>query len=411
MKKKVITISSIIIIIFLLKDCYASVISNNKLYILDNKVQNSIGVNIHFTDPNPEEMQQISNAGFTTIRMDLIWNKIEKEKGVYDFSQYDKLVNESNKKNINILFILDYSNPLYDDGLAPYSDDGREAFSNFAMEAAKHYKGNPIIWEIWNEPNLQQFWKPNPNVDNYLKLAMKTITAIKSVDKNAFIIAPALSEIDYNYLNYLGENNFFNYIDAVSIHPYRRSNPETVITDYSKINDLIDKYPHKEGIKIFCGEWGYSTTWKDMDETKQAQYCIREYLTNLMCGVNLTILYDWKDDGTDKDNQEHNFGTVSNNLEPKTTYYAIKTLTNELKDYKFVKRIDCGEDSDYILMFEKDNKTAYALWTTDDSHEISIKLDSNKIKVVGFTGDSYEDSISDNLYKLDISNSVTYLID
>ena len=314
------------------------------------------------------------------------------------------------KKKINIIFILDYSNPLYDDGLSPYSDYGREAFSNFAMESVKHYKGNSIMWEIWNEPNIGS-WKPYPNADNYYKLAMKTITAIKSVDKNAFIIAPALSGVDYDYLNYLGENNLFNYIDAVSIHPYRQSNPETVSSDYNKIKDLINKYKHKDGIKLFSGEWGYSTTWNDIDELKQAQYCIREYLTNLMCGVDLTIWYDWKDDGTDKNNQEHNFGSVDNNLEPKTTYYAIEALTNVLKDYKFVKRIDYGEDSDYILMFKKGNKTAYALWTTGKSHEISVQLHSDKINVVEFMGNSEEHKIIDNSYKTDISNSVTYIID
>lgn len=411
MKRKLVITVSGIIIISLLTYCYIDYIYSGKSYISDNNVQNSMGINIHFVNPNQNETKKIYNAGFKTIRMDIVWSSIEKNKGVYDFSQYDKLVNELDKNKMNILFILDYSNPLYDNGLAPYSDYGREAFSNFSRAVVKHYRGKSIMWEIWNEPNVAGAWKPKPSVENYYKLAMNTITVIKSVDRNAFIIAPALAGLDHDYLDYLGKNDFFKYIDAVSIHPYRKNNPETVIGDYNKIKDLIYKYPHKEDIKLFCGEWGYSTAWKDIDETKQAQYAVREYLTNLMCGISLTILYDWKDDGTDKKNMEHNFGCVYNNLEPKKSYYAITTLTDVLKDYKFIKRMDDGADSDYILMFKKGSKTAYALWTTEQSHQINVRLNSDKIRVVDFTGTSYERKIIDNLYKIDVSNSVIYITD
>jgi len=408
MKKKLIIIVIGIIIIFSLTDYYVNHNYTNKFYSQGTEVQNSVGVNIHFIKPNIIETEKIYNAGFKTVRMDIFWNHIEKIRGVYDFSEYDKLEHELDKNKINILFILDYSNVLYDNGLAPYSEQGRQAFANFAMEAVKHYKGKSIMWEIWNEPNQLYSWKPKPNVQNYYKLAMDTITAIRSVDRNAFIVAPAIG-VDYSYLDYLGKNNLFKYINAISVHPYRLNNPETVIGDYNRINNLIDKYSHKESIKLFCGEWGYSTAWKDMDETKQAQYCVREYLTNLMCGINLTIWYDWRNDGTDSKNTEHNFGCVYNNLKPKMTYYAIRTLTSVLKNYKFVNRIGDGHDSDYILRFKRDNKTTYALWTTLKSHKINIELSSNMIKVVEFKGSNYNDKVIDNLYNIDISNSVIYI--
>ena len=411
MNKRLIAILTGIILIFSLTYYYVKHIDTDKFSILDNEVQNSIGVNIHFVKPNPNETKKIYNAGFKTVRMDIIWNQIEKKRGVYDFSKYDELVNELDKNKVNILFILGYSNALYDNGLAPYSEHGRQAFANFASKAVKRYKGKSIMWEIWNEPNGGGFWKPKPNVESYYKFAMNTITAIRSVDRNAFIVAPALAGVDYSYLDYLGKNNLFKYIDAVSIHPYRQRNPETVIGDYNKIKDLIDKYPHKDGIKLFCGEWGYSTASKDMDETKQSQYCVREYLTNLMCGINLTIWYDWRNDGTDPKNKEHNFGCVYNNLEPKKAYYAITTLTSVLQNYKFVKRIDDGQNSDYILMFKKGNKTTYAFWTTGNSHGINMQLPCNNIKVVDLKGNNYNDRVIDNLYNIDISNSVTYITD
>ena len=38
----------------------------------------SIGVNIHFTDPAPGEMEQIAAAGFKWVRMDFEWGGIER---------------------------------------------------------------------------------------------------------------------------------------------------------------------------------------------------------------------------------------------------------------------------------------------------------------------------------------------
>src|SRR5438270_13822769 len=53
---------------------------------------NGIGVNIHFTDPRPGEMEMLAAAGFKWLRMDLGWSGIERNKGVYDFAAYDRLV-------------------------------------------------------------------------------------------------------------------------------------------------------------------------------------------------------------------------------------------------------------------------------------------------------------------------------
>jgi hypothetical protein len=410
MYKKVIWILSIILIIIVSFIVFKFTIYNKTNFNNSTeKSQFSIGVNIHFVKPNIEEVSKLHEAGFKIVRTDLFWRNIEKKKGIYNFSDYDKLVRSMNKSNIKVLFILDYSNPLYDNGLSPYSDNGRKAFANFVEKAVENYKGKQIIWEIWNEPNIG-YWKPKPNADDYSKLAIEAINTIKAKDKNAFIIAPALASFDYSYLNSLGKSGIFKYIDAVSIHPYRQNNPETVINDYKKLRELISKYPHNKNIEVFSGEWGYSTSWKNINDMKQAQYCIREYLTNIMCGVNVSIWYDWRDDGTNKNNGEHNFGTVYNDLTPKPTYYAIQTVNTTLNGYKYIKRIDTISKDDYLLMFKKGNKVVYALWTTGKSHDINIDLKSNRVEIIELMGKKYTDKISNKDYKINVDENVKYIL-
>lgn len=385
--------------------------SNQNSSVNQNKdSQFSIGANIHFIEPNADEVNMIHKAGFKIVRMDLFWTSIENKKGIYDFSHYDKLVESMSKNNIKIIFILDYSNPLYDNGQSPYSDEGRRAFVNFAAQAVKHYKGKQIMWEIWNEPN-EGFWKPEPNVDNYFKLALETAKEIRLHDKNAFIVAPAMIGFDYSYLSYLGKNGLFKYINAVSVHPYRHEQPETVIEDYKNLRNLIEKYPHNKNIQLFSGEWGYSAAWEGMNDMKQAQYCIRQYLTNIMSGVNISIWYDWKDDGTERNNPEHNFGVIYNDLAPKPVYYAIKNVNTILDGYRYVKMIDVGSKDDYVLMFKKGDKVVYAAWTIGKKHNININLTHNKVQVIDYLMErDYTDKVSGGKYNIDLDGNVKYIL-
>src|ERR1035437_6209125 len=49
------------------------------------------GVNIHFTTGNEKDLDMIVAGGFRFIRTDLIWEKIERAKGNYNWEEYDEL--------------------------------------------------------------------------------------------------------------------------------------------------------------------------------------------------------------------------------------------------------------------------------------------------------------------------------
>ena len=143
-------------------------------------IPDSFGVNIHFTG-EPGDLDLIAEAGFKLIRMDLTWSAVEREKGAYDFegSGYDALTEGCLRRGIRPLYILDYSNKLYEPDRSVRSEVGRKAFASFAEAAARRYAGKGILWEIWNEPNLSQFWSPQPGIDDYVKLVEETAPRIR----------------------------------------------------------------------------------------------------------------------------------------------------------------------------------------------------------------------------------------
>jgi len=173
-----------------------------------------VGVNIHFTRGNERDLDMIRDAGFKFIRMDFGWSATERKKGEYNWSAYDELTANLEKRGIRPLYILDYGNALYEGQMAsinpitrkpvmetasPQHPESVAAFARWAAASAKHFKGRRVIWEIWNEPNIF-FWKPKPNADQYATLALATAKAVREADPDATIIGPASSEFPWPFL-------------------------------------------------------------------------------------------------------------------------------------------------------------------------------------------------------------------
>ncbi|MBN2021464.1 MAG: cellulase family glycosylhydrolase [Pirellulales bacterium] len=331
-----------------------------------------LGVNIHFTDPRPGEMEMLAAAGIRWIRMDFAWAATEREKGVYDFAAYDRLLAAMEKHKIRGLWILDYSNPHYDDNLAPHTDEGRRAFARWAAAAATHFRGHGILWEMYNEPNIG-FWKPKPDVNQYVLLALEVGKAIRQAAPEEAYIGPATSTMDFAFLEACFQAGLLDYWSGVSVHPYRQEPPETVAPDYARLRQLIDKHaPAGKTIPILSGEWGYSSAWANHDETKQGKYLARQWLVNVACDVPLSIWYDWHDDGTDPKEAEHHFGTTAHAYfdgrapvyDPKPACQAAKALTTALAGCQFAERLAVGQSDDWILRFRRGDQTRLVAWTT-----------------------------------------------
>ncbi|MBN2138406.1 MAG: cellulase family glycosylhydrolase [Sedimentisphaerales bacterium] len=337
------------------------------------------GVNIHFTG-NPKDLDMIRDGGFRFVRMDLAWGGIERQKGVHDFERtgYDALTEGCMQRGIRILYILDYSNGLYESDRSVRTEEGRKAFAAYAQAAARRYRGKGILWEMWNEPNIKQFWQPQPSVDDYCKMVEAAAPLVKEADPSGLVVAPATSTIPFDWLEQCFKKGLLKWIDVLSVHPYRPQNPETVIGDYARLRELIAEYapPGKE-IRIISGEWGYSNiNWdgKKLSEEKQAQYLARELLINLYTKIPVSIWYDWKNDGTNPNEREHHFGTVMHDLAPKPAYTAAAVLAKNLAGYRIEKRLDLPGQSDFALLLKKGPRTAVAFWTTAEDHEVTLPI-------------------------------------
>ena len=358
-------------------------------------VPQGLGMNIHFTQARPGELEMLAAAGCRWVRMDFQWGGIERERGNYDFSAYDGLMRSLKAHDMRAVFILDYGNTLYGHERSVVSDEGIQAFARWAAAAVRHFKGQGILWEIWNEPN-GGFWHPKANVKEYAALALATSKAMREAVPEEAIIGPATSEVDLPFLEACFDAGLLELWDAVSVHPYRQNGPESAALDYAKLRRLIAKYaPKGKVIPILSGEWGYSSAWHNEDAEKQGKMLPRQWLTNLAQHVPLSIWYDWHEDGTDPKEAEHHFGSVGFEYhagrdpvyDPKPAYQAAKTLISTLKGFQFMKRLSTGNADDYALLFIKGGEMCLTVWTTGASpHAMKLPASAGEFEVTGHTG-------------------------
>jgi len=380
-----------------------------------------LGINIRLVGPQQRDIERIAAARFAFVRLDFPWADIERQKGVYDFSGNEALVRAFAQQGIRSLIILAYGNPLYDNSSAPFhvgpnTGEVRQAFAHFAAAAAAKFKGQKIVWEIWNEPNNPNFWQPDPNVDAYVELGKAATEAMRHADAHATIIAPAVATFPqqfpdaWKFLERSFALGLLELTDAVSIHPYRNQPPETAASDYQRLRTLISRYapPGKNTIPIVSSEWGYPVLDR-LPQAYQAAFFVREFLTNVINGVPLSIWYDWHDDGPDPQTLQDNFGIVTWDNQPKIAYLAAQTLTKQLSGFHFAERLSLSSAGDYAIVFAQNTTKKLVLWTVDSPHTITLSINAPAITVVSTTGEARALTTRNGALTIALTGSPQYL--
>jgi len=336
----------------------------------------SAGYGFAMHSPNTgADYDLVAASGAGIVRTNLYWSDVETTPGVYDFSAYDPIIANLVSRNLTPMLILGYGNPLYTSG-SPAAASWKAAFVHYATAAAAHYQGKGILWEIWNEPDGGTFWT-QPSPTDYANLVIAASPAIRAADPSGAVIGGATSGVDWTFVQAIAQAGVLPYVDAISVHPYRHSEPETVLQDLATLRAVMETAAPAcaRQTPILSSEWGYSTTWntgaRAADSALQQGYFLqREWLMGSYVGLPVSIYYDYKDDGTDPTNPEDNFGTLNADSSMKPAYQSAQTLATALQGFTFSHPIPTTSAMNYSMLFLSGPELAVVNWT-DDSAVIS----------------------------------------
>ena len=280
-----------------------------------DKIEKSrIGIGFECYDRDlysPEKCYDLAAAtGAKHIRVQTGWARTEKEKGVYDFSWLDSMVDNLIKRGMAPWFNVGYGNPLYMPnspnstavGCVPslYGKECFDAWINFVMALAEHFKDRVSHFEIWNEPDIAHFWHPKkPSGKELANLIKTTGDAIREKYPEAKIgtcVANGHPDYIYELFSNLEPEN----INFFCQHTYDRF-PDVSWRSrrYVIANQIIRDLGFKE-VEIWMGECGHAS-WHPKghiqcregggSEHRQAVWHLRRAFLDLQSGMKLTSIF------------------------------------------------------------------------------------------------------------------------
>lgn len=348
-----------------------------------------------------ETLDRLHALGFRVVRRGFYWNTVEKNKGTYDFSQYDAQMAHAKKLGMTVIGCLFSSNRAYEPNTqgAVTTPEGREGFANFAAACAKHYQDHQVLWEIWNEPNVRTFWRKDgthnsePFAQEYSDLVKATVPKMLAANPKAFVMAGSVSnywEPSYQWTEMCFKNGVLDSgIRAWSVHPYGVRTPEEFAIGHQRTRELLKKYNHpnmpmlnsERGFSVKETHEGWSGGSKDRALEFQAWHLVRQYLIDHIHNLPITIWYEWGGE---------EFGMVVKDVE-RPVLAAAREMIKELSGYNFVNLVPTDSKLDYLAIYQNaQGARKLVAWTSPPSagtpeeaieHDIVIETNKSTLQI------------------------------
>ncbi|MHC4178531.1 MAG: endonuclease/exonuclease/phosphatase family protein, partial [Planctomycetota bacterium] len=357
-----------------------------------------------------QELKLMRSAGIGWVRTDFDWSGVERQTGAWRFDHLDETVAWAEAAGVRILPILDYDVPW-----ARPAHKHLDKWLEYVRRVVTRYKDRIKCWEVWNEPDLEGFWKDKPNPADYAKLLKATHETIKRIDPELIVLHGGVSGIPWPYLEGVYAAGGKESFDVLNVHPYRYpATPERrpLYDDLIRLRRLMEK--HGDADKpIWITEMGWPTHQgrRGVNELQQSQMLARSYLLALQAGVDAVFWYEFQAPEGKPDYNEHHFGIVHRDLSPKPAYTALATLTRARPaGSKVLKRAWRSDNLHYPSWQRPDGKTAWALWTAGEAKNLELSLSGKPIEAFDHLGNPLEVDVSSGQLRLSVGQSPTYLI-
>jgi hypothetical protein len=306
-------------------------------------------------------LERMAQAGLTWIREDFHWGAYERQPGVWDWRIGDRLMRNASMTGVDVLGVIAYSAEWAASGPTAYHPPrDPNAYANFCAQLVARYGPGGSFWaanpnlaprpltavEIWNEPWLHHFWRPNPDPAAYLRLVRAASAAIRAANPAVKILlsadvfqmrADTSQSVDWFRL--LAEQDpqlLRTEVDAYSVHLYTEDrSPFDARTEQRWRFDraLITKdIADRAGAShpLWITEFGWTTDAGDGDPVSEAAQAahtrdaLRVAVEEWGGFVERSFLYYWGDPARD---YTRGYSPLRPDGSPKPLWDALASLT------------------------------------------------------------------------------------
>lgn len=314
-------------------------------------------------------------------RSDFWWSDLEKEKGKWDFSKGDAAMQIYRDHGVQMFPILDYG-ARWRQTRAPANDEERAEWAEYVRRVVSRYRGYTTYWEVWNEPNILPFWRPEPNPDHYAKLLKLTADVARKANPNVKLVGFAAAGWDMPFVTRVLDQVGTDCFDVFSYHFYRWDIPEERTPD--EVNEIKLTLEHygKPNCPIWVTEMGITSNYKEgVSEEVQAVRLMRQILLLIGNGVEKVFPFCLVDNAGDPMGEAGvNLGMVTLDGRKKPAFEAYRTMIRKLRDCQIIGPVDLGTGN-HALLFERkgirstnDSERLLVAWSAGDISDVKVPI-------------------------------------
>ncbi|MDX6511628.1 MAG: polysaccharide biosynthesis protein PslG [Gaiellaceae bacterium] len=248
------------------------------------------------------QMARLKAGGVTWVREDFRWDRLEPQRGTFDWVRTDHVMAAAAASGVNVLGLITHAPPWASGSTDPvYPPKNPDEFAAFAAAVVSRYGTGGSFWptrpeltprpltavEIWNEPFGRWAWKPNPDPVAYAALAHKAAVAIHAVQSDVTVLvcgdviqqrADGAVEVPWLAKVLAADPQLSKLANGYAVHPYsdNRGPYDSVTKQIYRFDrvtltrDVARAYG--ASLPIWITEVGWSTGVGGLSEATQAEY-------------------------------------------------------------------------------------------------------------------------------------------
>jgi hypothetical protein len=291
------------------------------------------------------------------------WPDLEPNKGQWQFERLDLYIALAKKHGTGILLPLALT-PPWAGPLITAEPRNLEEWRNYVRTVVSRYKGRIQAYEIWNEPNLQDFW--TGNTDQMLALTKEASNIIHGLDPQAIVVSPSpTTSAGISWIAEFLKKGGGQFVDVIGYHFYVTPGlPEEMVPVIQRVRQAMSE--SGSGNKpLWNTEMGWLTPARFDSEEVAAGFLARSFILGWAAGIQRSYWYAW-------DNRSLAIVTYKEEEHRMTPAgAAYKVMQQWLIGAKMV---GCTESSDHIwtCQLNRSGRTQWIVWNPQGTRKFDV---------------------------------------
>ncbi|HEX8799381.1 MAG TPA: glycosyl hydrolase [Terriglobales bacterium] len=301
------------------------------------------------------------------------WADLEPRKGEWHFDTLDGMVKLAAAHQVEVLLTFGRtpgwasSDPQASFGkVERAAPRAMEDWRDFVRAVATRYKGRIRAYEVWNEPNLKEFY--SGDVPTLVEMTREAADIVHSVDPSALVTSPSPTTINgVPWLEAFLQAGGARYVDVIAYHLYvTPDKPEQIVPLARAIKAAMAKYNAK--LPLWNTEIGWSKPKIFADDYEASAYVARSLLLAWASGVERFYWYAW-----DNTNWVTLKVSTPNDFRANTNALAYKTMENWITG-KRVKNCSQSPDGTWVCRLMDSAGDSYIFWNPDRTAPFQLPI-------------------------------------